>query len=143
MKKRKYQKTRKLLVEEIEFTLGKNQYLVVNESLFPRPGLDRVIVQNENGRTRVSAMAVSGSRIEFQKGKIDPYAYDFWIGNTNINDYLYDTLKGKFWSQFNWGELAKYQKPKFEKQIDEKIEELVTEFMAHAATALNKIKKPL
>lgn len=129
-------------VKEIEFILGENQSLVVSCSLLG-PGLDRVIVKNEDGQTKALAVATSGSHFHFKEGKESAHRCDFWIANLDSGEAIADILQSKFWGQFNWGELIAYQEGKrFSRKIKRRIKQLVEEFESHAAKELNQIPKP-
>lgn len=137
-------KTRqKRLVKEIEFKMQDNQSLIINYCLLPSAGLDRVIVQNKNGVVHVCAQG--RSRFEFSdisKTKDNPNQTDFILSNAREQFMIEDIIRSKFWRQFTWGELLKYDEDrKFNKILNQKIKELVKEFEAKAAEQLNQLLK--
>lgn len=109
----------------IEFTLRKGKSLVVSCSNF-EPGLERVVVGNEKRGVKITVLATSGSRFKFESGKTGKGTCDFFITNNDPVNFLRDLIKGKFWSQFNWGDLIKYQKnKKFSRKVNKTIDEVV------------------
>lgn len=144
MKKGKKLRGRK--TGRIEFVLGRNESLVASLAYALEPGIERVIVENKKGRTKITIAATSGSRFEFldqRRTKGNEGQCDFWVANLKARDFLTDVLRGKFWSQFNWGELFGYRKnKKFSRLVDRKIRELVDKFLDQAAGELNEIKRP-
>ena len=127
---------KKRLVKSVEFSFGKGKSLVV--SLLSNSGLDRIIIENEHGIVRVKA--TGHSRFQFEDKKQGPNMCDFWLGNPPVTVTLSDYLEGRFWGQFNWGELFRYQKnTKLKKALTAEIKKLVDEFEANAARRLNGI----
>ena len=131
-------KKRKRLVRSVKFSIGKGKSLVI--SLSSEIGLDRVIVENEGGVTRVTADGHSG--FEFSDKKQEPGMCDFWLGNPSITATFKDYLEGRFWGQFNWGELFRYQKnAKLRRELRSEIQKLADEFESNAERRLNGILK--
>ena len=131
-------KKSKRFVKSAEFSFGKGKSLVV--SLFSNCGLDRIIIENEHGIVHVKA--TGHSRFEFEDKKQEPNMCDFWLGNPSMTIALFDYLEGRFWGQFNWGELFRYQKnPKLKRVLTTEIKKLVDEFENNAARRLNVILK--
>ncbi len=142
MKKAKNASRKRRIRGEVEFVLGKNETLGVSFSILG-PGIDRVFVTNEGGKVKVHANAASGSHFLFHKGKTGSYHCDYWIENPSPAGAIEDILHGKFWGQFNWGQLAVYVKDrKFNRTINRRIKQLVEKFMSQAAKELNGIKRP-
>ncbi|MEX1064243.1 MAG: Ada metal-binding domain-containing protein [Candidatus Paceibacterota bacterium] len=128
---------KKRLVKEIRFKMRNGQSLVIFLGL-PVAGLERVIIENNNGVVEVSAD--SHSRFEFSDKKIDSNTCDFYLTNPTWNTALTDYLLSCFWSQFGWGDLARYQNdPALVRAVRKEIRKLVEEFEPMAAERLNKI----
>lgn len=133
----KSKKRQKRLVKEIEFKICKGKSLVVSMG-FPSIGLDRIIIENNQGVVEVKAQG--RSRFEFSDKKIGPHACDFWLSNPPKNILLEDYIISQFWGQFTWGDLAKFQSSRvFKKSINVAIKELIAEFESKAVGRLNGI----
>jgi len=130
------------LLKEVKFELKEGQYLVANYTLLGA-GLGRIIVENKNGAVKVSAeTGPSGSRFEFGEGKTNPNQCDFWLANAKPDVLLKDIIRTKFWGQFSFGELFRYQKDqKLSRKINREITKLVAEFEEKAAIHLNALLK--
>ncbi len=137
-------KTRKKrLVRKINFKIKENQSLVILYCLLPDAGLERIVVENKDGITHV--YADGRSQFEFSdisKTKDNPNLADFILSNRSDQFMIEDIIRSKFWSQFNWGEIFKYQKDKnFKRAVNRKIRKLVQEFEKKAAEELNQLRK--
>lgn len=128
---------RKRFVKEVEFKIKDGQSLVVSLGM-PLLGLDRIIVENNNGVVEIKAEG--RSRFEFSNQKIHPGTCDFWLANPTSAILLPDYLYSCFWNQFNWGELFRHKNNKIlDKELKKEIRKLVLEFESKAANELNEI----
>jgi hypothetical protein len=129
---------KKRYVKSAEFLLGEGKSLIISLSF--AVGLDRIIIENKNGLVCVNAEG--HSRFEFDDKQHGPNQCDFWLANPSLSAALGDYLDGRFWSQFTWGDLSKYQHdPKLKKALKTEIQKLTTEFESKAARRLNGILK--
>jgi len=138
---KKREKTKKRLVDWIEFFLGENQTLCVDVGSFFGPGLNRVFVINKDEKVKIKADASSGSHFRFSKGRERPKSADFVITNISSAESMADILEGKFWNQFNWLDKITQNK-NFRRKVRRRILKLVAEFEARAAQELNAIPRP-
>jgi len=132
------------LVERVKFILKDGQTLYVNPG-GPgiAPGLNRVFVTNEDGKVEVFADATSGSHFRLSEGSGEPGDPDFKIANLTSAETIADLLEGKFWSQFNWGELIAYHEDRsFRRKIRRRVLKMAREIEARAAEELNAVPKP-
>lgn len=131
-------KKRKHLVESAEFSFGEGKSLIV--CLSSDIGLDRIVIENKNGVVYVRAKG--HSRFEFDDKKHGPDICDFLLANPSINTTLKDYLDGRFWGQFNWDDVSRYQEnTKLKKALKAEIQKLADEFENKAAKRLNSILK--
>jgi hypothetical protein len=146
MKDEREKRWKKRKISEIKFFLGDNKTLVICPSKSVGYPICRVVVENKNGKTHIFAQAESGKKILFEKNeakeknpKERDHESDFIISNLDISDFLFEEVKSKMWSQFNWDELFKLQKNKnFERKTDKIIRQLIKEFWERAIEKLNK-----
>ncbi|MDD5289929.1 MAG: hypothetical protein PHT40_01850 [Patescibacteria group bacterium] len=129
------------LTQHTDFSVGPGKSLII--SLSSIIGLNRIVIQNKKGV--IFVRAYGHSRFEFRNKKdkkLGPGACDFWLANPSTSVALQDYLEGRFWRQFNLGELFRYQKnAKLIKKLKKEIQKLVDEFENQAAEKLNGILK--
>jgi hypothetical protein len=129
--------------DHAEFQLKPGQSLVVNlfEGL-SEFGLDRIVAEfNKDGKS-VKVAANGYGSFEFSKRRKDANSAlaDFILQNPSLKTALIDYIGGKFWGQFNWGELAKLnENKKFVRRINRKLRKLVSEFEEKASKELNNL----
>ena len=126
------------LVKSAEFSMGEGKSLVI--ALSSDIGLDRIIIENKDGATQVRAEG--HSRFEFDDTKQRPNQCDFLLRNPSRIETFEDYLDGKFWGQFAWDGLFKYQNnARLKRALKAEIKKLACEFERKAARRLNGIFK--
>lgn len=134
---------RRKLTKEIEFSLKSGQSLVVSLSMLGN-GLDRIIVENEDGVVKVTARSgPAGGNFEFCEYEKEPEGSShctFWLGNQKAKFMIVDYLLSHFWGQFTWGKLIElHNNKRFVAAITRAAKKLAEEFESRAAEELNRL----
>lgn len=135
-------------VNEIKFELPSGETLFINLNaplgLVTKTGMERIWINNDKDKVTVEARGNSGSKFVFSKKKklAEKEAPIYELVNPENKVLLEDYLASRFWSQFNWGELARLKRnKKFERKLTKRIQKLVKEFESKAAKELNELSE--